>query len=167
MWLDMCTIFGKQGVFPGPINPFFPPIMQQLLIIGNVGKQAEVRQATSGQAIGFSVAVHDTYTDKATGEKQEKTTWYKATFWKKLGDSTKVAEYLKPGQTVSIVGRAYADAYINKEGKAVAEQCVRVERLELVGSPKGSSTNAAGEPDADGLSVNERFHADDNNDLPF
>lgn len=144
--------------------------MQQLLIIGNVGKQAEVRQATNGQAIGFSVAVNEAYTDKASGEKKEKTTWYKATFWKKLGDSTKVAEYLVPGKTVSIVGRPYADAYINKEGKAVAEQCIRVERLELISTQKGNTpgTDAAASVGADGLSANERFHADDdNNDLPF
>lgn len=140
--------------------------MQQLLIIGNVGKQAEVRQATSGQAIGFSVAVHDTFKDK-DGGKQEKTTWYKCTFWKKLGDSTKVAEYLKPGQTVSIVGRPYADAYINKEGAAVAEQCVRVERLELIGSPKNNTVTE--EADADGLLPGDRISVDTSllDHLPF
>lgn len=138
--------------------------MQQLLIIGNVGKQAEVRQSTNGQAIGFSVAVNETYKDKE-GQKQEKTTWYKATFWKKLGDSTKVAEYLKPGQPVSIVGRAYADAYVNKEGKAVAEQCVRVERLELVGAARGQNgaTPQAEPADEDRIHVKDA----DDNDLPF
>lgn len=131
--------------------------MQQLLIIGNVGKEAVVRQAPNGQAIGFSVAVNETYKDKE-GNKKEKTSWYKATMWKKLGESTKIADYLKPGQTVSIIGRPYADAYI-KEGQAVGEQCVRVERLELVGSPKGQN-DAAPE---------DRVHKqeDDDNDLPF
>ena len=138
--------------------------MQQLLIIGNVGKQAEVRQSPNAQAIGFSVAVNETYKDKATGEKQEKTTWYKVTFWKKLGESTKVAEYLKPGQTVAITGRPYADAYVNKEGKAVAEQCVRVERLELVGSPK---TPALVPVVAEGEDEDRIHLAEDDNDLPF
>ena len=139
--------------------------MQQLLIIGNVGKQAEVRQAPNGQAIGFSVAVNETYKDKVTGEKQDKTTWYKVTFWKKLGESTKVAEYLKPGQTVAITGRPYADAYVNKEGKVVAEQCVRAERLELVGSPKAQNGAATQEE----IAAEDRIHLkqDDDNDLPF
>ena len=139
--------------------------MQQLLIIGNVGRAAEVRQASNGQAIGFSVAVNETYKDKQTGEKKEKTTWYKATFWKGLGDSTKIAEYLKPGQTVSIVGRAYADAYV-KDGKAIAEQCVRVERLELVGSVNKSQNGAAAQ---DEPAAEDRIHLkqDDDNDLPF
>lgn len=140
--------------------------MQQLLIIGNVGKEAVVRQATNGQAIGFSVAVNESYKDKQTGEKKEKTTWYKATFWKKLDESVKIADYLKPGQTVSIVGRAYADAYVNNEGKAVAEQCVRVERLELVGPARNQNGAAAqSEPAAE-----DRIHnraEDDDNDLPF
>ncbi len=146
-------------------NPFLLFVMQQLLIIGNVGKEAVVRQAANGQAIGFSIAVNESYKDKTTNEKKEKTTWYKATFWKKLGDSTKIADYLKPGQTVSIIGRAYADAYVNNDGKAVAEQCVRVERLELVGSVKGQNGTAAQtEPAAE-----DRVHQtqDDDNDLPF
>ncbi|MDF7815347.1 single-stranded DNA-binding protein [Hymenobacter sp. YC55] len=138
--------------------------MQQLLIIGNVGKQAEVRQAENGQAIGFSVAVNESYKDKS-GQRQEKTTWYKATFWKKLGDSTKIAEYLKPGQTVSIIGRPYADAYLNKEGNAVAEQCVRVSSLDLIGSPKGQSEALVEGPDSDDL--RSTLNKDDDNDLPF
>lgn len=137
--------------------------MQQLIIIGNVGKEAVVRQASNGQAIGFSVAVNETYNDKQTGERKEKTTWYKATSWVKLGASTKVAEYLKPGQTVSIVGKPYADAYTNGEGKAVAEQCIRVERLMLVGSPKSQNGAAPqAEPAAE-----DRLHVNDDNDLPF
>lgn len=139
--------------------------MQQLLIIGNVGKQAEVRQSSNGQAIGFSVAVNETYKDKTTGDKKEKTTWYKATFWKQLGESTKVAEYLKPGQPVSIVGRPYAEGYVNKEGKSVAEQCVRVERLELVGSPRGQNAATQTEQaDEDRIHVKSE---DEDNDLPF
>ena len=141
--------------------------MQQLIIIGIVGKDAEVRQAPNGQAIGFSVAVHDTYKDKTTGEKKEKTTWYKATYWKGLNESTKVADYLKKGQTVSIVGKPYADAYLNKENKAVGEQCIRVERLELIGSAK--SENGAGAVEE--LAMEDRIHVrrteDDDNDLPF
>ena len=138
--------------------------MQKLIIVGNVGKEAVVRQASNGQAIGFSVAVNESYKDKQ-GQRQEKTSWYKCTSWVALGASTKIADYLKPGQTVSIEGKPYADAYINNEGKAVAEQCIRVERLELVGSVKGQNGAAAqAEPTAE-----ERSHRaqDDDNDLPF
>lgn len=141
--------------------------MQQLLIIGNVGKEAVVRQAANGQAIGFSIAVNESYKDKQTGEKKEVTTWYKATFWKKLGDSTKIADYLKPGQTVSVIGRPYADAYLNKEGKAVADQCIRVERLELVGSVNKGQNGAATQTEP---AAEDRVHQtqqDDDNDLPF
>jgi single-strand DNA-binding protein len=146
-------------------TPFLFFVMQQLIIIGNVGKQAEVRQAPNGQAIGFSVAVNETYKDKASGEKKEKTTWYKLTIWKKLGESTKIAEYLKPGQTVSVVGRPYADAYI-KDGKAIGEQCVRVERLELVGTPKGQAGTTVAPSDE--LTLDERIgRPEDDNDLPF
>ena len=137
--------------------------MQQLIIIGNVGKQAEVRQAPNGQAIGFSVAVNETYKDKQ-GQKQEKTTWFDVTVWKKLGESTKLAEYLKPGQAVSIIGRPTADAYINKDQKAVASLGVRVDRLELIGSPKGQAANTAAPDDEDTIHLRQQ---DDDNDLPF
>jgi len=139
--------------------------MQQLLIIGNVGKEAVVRQAANGQAIGFSVAVNESYKDKQTGERKDKTTWYKATFWKKLGESTRIAEYLKPGQAVSIIGRPYADAYV-KDGNAIGEQCVRVERLELIGSPKAQNGAAAATEGHDDDRIYNRPE-DDDNDLPF
>lgn len=129
--------------------------MQQFNLIGNIGKTAEVRQAANGQAIGFTVAVNETYKTQS-GEKKEKTTWYDVTFWKKLGESTKVADFLVKGQTVAITGRPYADAYM-KDGVAVAKQCVRVERLELIGSTKGQGGEAT-----------PAVHtADDDNDLPF
>lgn len=137
--------------------------MQVFHVAGNVGKQAEVRQAPNGQAIGFSIAVNESYKDKNSGERKEKTTWYKITFWKALGESTKIAEFLKPGQPVIITGIPYADAYI-KDGKAIPEQCVRVLRLELIGSPKNQAAGVEVP-----LDENDRIHlrSDDDNDLPF
>jgi single-strand DNA-binding protein len=146
--------------FSAYLKPFFIfSVMQQLLIIGNIGTTAVVRQAPNGQAIGFSIAVNETYKDKE-GKKQEKTTWYDATFWKALGASTKVADYLVKGQTVVVTGTPYADAYM-KDGQAVAKQCVRVQRLELVGSVKGQGGEGQG-------AAQSNVHtSDDDNDLPF
>ena len=136
--------------------------MQVLHIVGNVGKDAEVRQTSTGQAIGFSVAVNETYTDHQ-GERQERTSWYKATLWKKLGASTGVAQYLVKGQSVAITGRPSAEAFTGQDGTARAEMCVRVERLDLVGRAKAKDADAGDNMEPE-FSTNE---SSDDNDLPF
>ena len=66
---------------------------QQVIIIGNLGRDAEMRYLQSGQGVcSFNVAVSETWSDRQTNEKREKTNWFKVSAWGQLGES--IHQYL-------------------------------------------------------------------------
>ncbi|MBI3166611.1 MAG: single-stranded DNA-binding protein [Anaerolineales bacterium] len=80
---------------------------QKIIIIGNLGREPEMRYTPSGQAVtSFSVAVNETYTN-ANGEKVKKTIWFRVTTWGKQAETCN--QYLKKGQQVLVDGRMNAD----------------------------------------------------------
>ena len=94
-------------------------MFQQINIIGNLGFDPEGRYTPSGQAVtSFSVAVSKKYTDKS-GEKIEKTTWFKVTAWGKLAEVCN--EYLQKGSRVAVWGEMQApNVYEKKDGTHAA-----------------------------------------------
>lgn len=82
-------------------------IYQKIIIVGNLGKDPEMRYAQSGDAVtSFSVATSRKYTNK-NGEKVEETTWFRVSVWGKQAESCN--QYLKKGKSVLVEGRLIAD----------------------------------------------------------
>lgn len=80
---------------------------QKITIIGNVGKDPEMRYVTSGDAVtSFSVATNKKYTDK-NGQKVEETTWFRVAAWGKQAELAN--QYLKQGSVVYIEGELIPD----------------------------------------------------------
>lgn len=94
-------------------------MFQQTLIIGNVGRDPELRQTSAGVAVcNFSVAVNRRWTDRETGEVQERTTWFRVTAWRRQAEVC--AEYVRKGMRVMVEGDATASAWVDAEGQARA-----------------------------------------------
>lgn len=90
---------------------------QQTIIIGNVGRDPELRYTGSGVAVcDFSVAVNKRYT--VNGEKREETTWFRVTCWRQLAET--VAQYVRRGRQVMVIGEVRASAYADKSGQPAA-----------------------------------------------
>jgi single-strand DNA-binding protein len=90
-------------------------------------------------AISFSLAVTEKWKDKQ-GQQQSNTTWIRCTIWRKA-DQTKIAEYLKKGTRLLVEGRPTANAYLNKDNKAVGVLDLRVDDFEFLG---GGQRNESG-----------------------
>jgi single-strand DNA-binding protein len=90
---------------------------EQTIIIGNVGRDAETRFLQSGvQVTDFSVAVTSSW---GTGdERKERTTWYRVTAWRGLGEVC--AKYVKKGMSVMVSGTVSASAYMGQDGQPKA-----------------------------------------------
>lgn len=91
---------------------------QQIIIVGNVGRDPEFKYIeSSGVAVcSFSVAV-----SKVTGrgdQRKEKTTWFRVTIWRERAETA--SQLIKKGQRVLIVGEVSANAYIAQDGKPTA-----------------------------------------------
>jgi len=90
--------------------------VNKVILVGNLGKDPEVRRMTSGDAVvNLSIATSETWRDKASGERKEKTEWHRVViFNKNLAD---VAEkYLKKGAKVYVEGQLQTRKWTDKDG---------------------------------------------------
>ena len=82
-------------------------MFHQIIIVGNVGKDAELRYTSSGQAVtSFSVATSRKYTG-ANGEQAEETIWFRVSTWGKTAEICN--QYVKKGSKVLVEGRITPD----------------------------------------------------------
>ena len=91
--------------------------VNKVILVGNLGRDPEARNMPSGgKVVSFSVATSETWNDRASGERKEKTQWHRvAIFNEKLGE---IAEkYLRKGSKVYIEGSLESRKYTDKDGQ--------------------------------------------------
>lgn len=90
--------------------------LNKVMLIGNLGKDPEVRHTQDGKAIvNLTLATSESWKDKATGEKKEKTEWHRVVIFN--DGLAKVAEaYLKKGSTVYLEGQLQTRKWTDKDG---------------------------------------------------
>jgi single-strand DNA-binding protein len=90
--------------------------INKVILIGNLGTTPELKYATGGNAIlNLSIATSETWTEKNTGQKQEKTEWHRVVLFGKLAEL--VAKYCNKGSKLYIEGKLQTRKWTNKEGK--------------------------------------------------
>ena len=105
---------------------------QYTVIVGNVGRDPELRYTQSGVAVcDFSVAVSRRWTDKNTNEQREETTWFKVSAWRNLAEIA--SQYVRKGKQVMVAGRVNASAFIGQDGQARASLELTANDLQLLG----------------------------------
>lgn len=133
---------------------------QKVVIVGNVGRDAEMRYTPSGVPVtSFSIAVNRRWSN-ANGEQQEKTTWFRVTCWRKLAETA--AQYVKKGKLLLVEGEVEAQAYVDREGNARGTLELTATSFKFLGGPR-EGAEGGGAPAANG---GEDFpvHEDD---IPF
>ena len=90
--------------------------VNKVVLIGNLGKDPEVRRMTSGEPIvNLSVATSETWKDKNSGERKEKTEWHRVVIFNE--NLAKVAEqYLRKGSKVYLEGALQTRKWTDKDG---------------------------------------------------
>ncbi|MFQ5454237.1 MAG: single-stranded DNA-binding protein [Candidatus Zixiibacteriota bacterium] len=141
--------------------------VNKAILIGNLGKDPELRYTPGGQAVvSFSLATNRRWTGK-DGQKNEVTTWHNIVAWGKQAETIK--EYLTKGQQVYIEGRIDNRSYDDKEGNKKYISEVVVENFRFIGSrnaPRGGSNDYSQTPSAEApASPSTNKESDD--DLPF
>jgi single-strand DNA-binding protein len=119
--------------------------LNKVMLIGNLGKDPEVRAIPSGVKVAnFSIATSESYTDK-TGQKVDKTEWHNIVMWRGLAE---VAEkYLKKGSQIFVEGRLQTRSWDDQNGAKRYTTEVVADNMVMLGRPRGE-----GEGGGDGAS---------------
>ena len=110
--------------------------VNKVILVGNLGRDPETRYNPEGGAItNISVATTDTWKDKASGEKQERTEWHRVVFFSRLAEIA--GEYLKKGSQVYVEGSLRTRKWTDKEGKERTTTEIVADRMQMLGSRAG------------------------------
>jgi len=112
---------------------------QKILIIGNIGNDAVVKDLQSTQVIQFNVATSESYINKATNEKVTKTTWFQC---QNFTNNVAVAPYLKKGTQVMVEGKADNRAYVNDKNELIVVNGIKVDSIKLLGGKNNENSQA-------------------------
>ncbi len=89
-------------------------MVNKVILVGNLGKDPEVRYTSGGQAVAnLRIATSRSWTDKQSGQKKEETEWHDVEVWGKQAEQC--AEYLSKGRQVYVEGRLKTDKWQDKQ----------------------------------------------------
>ena len=110
--------------------------INKVILIGNLGRDPEVRYAPSGSAIcNVSIATTRNWKNRDSGERQEETEWHRVVFYDKLAEIA--GEYLKKGRSVYVEGRLKTRKWQDKEGKDNYTTEIIAEQMQMLGGREG------------------------------
>ena len=112
--------------------------VNKVILIGNIGKDPEVRYMPSGDAmVNLTLATTDNWKDK-NGEKQERTEWHRVAIFGKLAEIA--GEYLKKGSQVYFEGSLKTRKWTNKEGHDQYTTEIVADKMQMLGGRSGSAS---------------------------
>jgi single-strand DNA-binding protein len=149
--------------------------VNKVILVGNLGKDPDMKYTASGAAIAnITVATSESWNDKQTGEKVEKTEWHRVVFFRRLAEI--VGEYLRKGSQVYIEGKLQTRKWQDQNGQDRYTTEIVASEMQMLGSRGGDAgtspqqggggfrSNAPAQQDAAQPQSDNGF-ADD--DIPF
>ncbi|MEO7558077.1 MAG: single-stranded DNA-binding protein [Gammaproteobacteria bacterium] len=117
--------------------------VNKVILIGNLGKDPEVRYMPSGGAVAnITVATTESWNDKETKEKQERTEWHNVVFYNRLAEI--VGEYLKKGSSIYVEGSLRTRKWQDKTTGADRYMTeIIASEMQMLGSKGGGGGSAA------------------------
>jgi len=110
--------------------------VNKVIIVGNLGRDPEIRYMPSGDAIAnIAVATSFKSKDKNTGEQKELTEWHRISFFGRLAEI--VGQYLKKGSSVYVEGRLQTRKYTDKDGVEKYATDIVAEQMQMLGGRQG------------------------------
>ncbi|MPV85965.1 single-stranded DNA-binding protein [Ostreibacterium oceani] len=110
--------------------------VNKAIIVGNLGNDPEMRYMPNGTAVTtLSVATSETWTDKNTGQPQERTEWHRIEAFGKLAEI--MGQYLRKGSQVYIEGSIRTDKYTDNQGVEKYSTKIRADQMQMLGGKQG------------------------------
>ena len=117
--------------------------VNKVILIGNLGKDPEVRYAANGSAIcNITLATSRVSKDKTSGERQEQTEWHRVVFFDRLAEIA--GEYLKKGKSIYVEGRLQTRKWTDKEGVERYSTEIVANEMTMLGGREGGGGGGMG-----------------------
>ncbi|WP_027966136.1 single-stranded DNA-binding protein [Halomonas halocynthiae] len=111
--------------------------INKVILIGNLGQDPEVRFTPSGTAVAnLSLATSDSWMDRQTGQRQERTEWHRVVMFNKLAEIAQ--QYLKKGSKLYVEGRLQTRKWQDQNGQDKYSTEIVANNLEMLDSRGGS-----------------------------
>lgn len=141
--------------------------VNKVILLGRLGQDPELKYTPSGSAVcNFSIATTESWSDKASGQKQERTEWHRVIVWGKLGELCN--QYLSKGRQAFVEGRIQTRSWDDKEGQKRYATEILASTVQFIGG-SGIDDNkedwsAKPEKESYTISTDASFASDD---IPF
>ena len=121
-------------------------MVNRVILVGNLGKDPEVRYTSGGQAVAsLRIATSRSWTDKQSGQRKEETEWHDVEVWGKQAEQC--GEYLSKGRQVYVEGRLKTDKWQDKQsGQDRYKVKVVAETVRFLGGGGGGQRSAGPRP---------------------
>lgn len=150
--------------------------INKVILVGNVGADPEVRYLPSGAAAtSLSVATSESWKDKQTGEKQERTEWHRVSCFNRLGEIA--GEYIRKGSKIYVEGSLRTRKWQDQQGQDRYTTEIIASNIQMLdskaGAPAGDHGFSQPEPSFNKSPAKEPAGAaqdafdDLNDDIPF
>lgn len=117
--------------------------INKVIVVGNVGADPETRYMPSGSAVtNLTVATNESWKDKQTGEKKERTEWHRVAMFNRLAEIA--AEYLRKGSQVYIEGKLRTRKWQDKDGNDRYTTEIIADEMQMLGGRGGSGGDFGG-----------------------
>lgn len=116
--------------------------VNKVILVGNLGRDPEMKYTASGAAIAnITVATSESWNDKQTGEKVEKTEWHRVVFFRRLAEIA--GEYLRKGSQVYIEGKLQTRKWQDQSGQDRYTTEIVGDEMQMLGG-RGDSGGSSG-----------------------
>jgi single-strand DNA-binding protein len=141
--------------------------MNNITLIGNIGRDPETRQVGNNTVAKFSLATSRSYTNKQ-GEKVTDTSWHDIEAWGAQAEV--IAKYCQKGHKLAVIGELRYDKYTNKDGQEVTRAKIVLQSLSFCSRVTGRQVRKShklSEPERPTAEEFASAAAGDDDDLPF
>ena len=140
--------------------------VNKVILIGNLGAEPEVRQTPSGVPVAnVSLATSESWIDKATGDRQERTEWHRLVLWRKLAEIA--GEYLKKGSKIYVEGKLQTRSWDAEDGQKRYSTEVVVDDMQMLDSRDGERGGVSMDDPGPMEPPPEHSDSSQDDDLPF
>lgn len=112
--------------------------VNKVILLGRLGQDPELKYTPSGASVcNFSMATSETWNDKATGQKQERTEWHRIVVWGKLAELCN--QYLSKGRQAFVEGRLQTRSWEDQNGQKRYTTEINATTVQFIGGAQANS----------------------------